>query len=72
MVVMVISFVATLLLIAIAGFGVSWYNNRGIVKMRREYLASLENQYDDPELEELIFDIDASQYQWITYHDTLQ
>jgi hypothetical protein len=72
MVVMVIAFGTTLLLIAIFGFTISWYNDREMRQMRKEYLASLQNEYEDQELEELIFDIDVSQYQFITYHDTLQ
>jgi hypothetical protein len=73
MAMIVIGFGITLILMSASYFGYQWYLNYEMVKMRREYLASLHNQYDDDqELEELIFDIDVSQYQFISYHDTLQ
>jgi hypothetical protein len=73
MAMIVIGFGAALIVLSATYFAIQWYNDHQIVKTRQGYLASLHNQYDDDqELEELIFDIDVSQYQFITYHDTLQ
>jgi hypothetical protein len=71
---MLIVFGVMLILTSVSWFAIQWHNRRVVDRMQKEYLASLQDQYDEEEqeLEELSFDLDASNYQFIYYHETLQ
>jgi predicted PurR-regulated permease PerM len=72
--VILISFIVCILFLFVFIFGIAWWERKQISDIQKNYLASLNKQFDqeDNELEEMIYDLDVESHQNIYYHGTIQ